>query len=439
MTETKGSAQNETPAPASLRVGFSWVLVGNTATSASHLVLLSLLAKLAGAEAVGQYTLGVTLSSIVFMLFDLGLRSVQATDARRSYTFSEYLGLRILGVLLSMGVLSAAVVIGGYKRDTQVIVLLVGLQTVLQGLADVFYGLFLQSEQTPRMGVSMTFKAITTTAAAAAILAATRNVAMGCAAMAVMSLLVMGVYDIRLARAILRSEATVVSRRTVWRPSWEGRRLLSLARLSLPLGLTMLINVLNVHISRLVVAHLLGEARLGIFAASAQVTLAGNILLTALGNAASPRLARHFAHGEFGAYQRLFVRLVALAVAIGCGILLIGILGGKPLLTLLFTAEFAKHLDVFLWLMLAAAIHYVSVCFGVALTASRCFKAQLQIGVFTLATTVLATAALVPSMGLLGAAAAAVATASARLVGLSVVFVRVYRRSIRQAALEGAR
>jgi len=419
-----------------LRAGFAWVLAGNATTSLSNIVVLSLLAKLSGAVAVGQYTLGVTAGSIVLGLFDLGLRSVQATDARRSYAFSEYLGLRIVGVAAGLSALGLVSLAAGYRPATQAIVMLVGVQLAVQSVADIFYGLYLQRERTPRMGMSMVLRATGTVLAGAVTLAGTRNVVAACGAMAAVSGAVLVFFDYPYSRMLTADDLASSAWRPPYLPSFVWPRLAALAALSLPLGLTLLINVLNVHVSRIVVAHYLGEARLGIFAASAQVTLAGNILLTALGNAASPRMARYFARGEYRAFLKLFFRFVGFAGAIGCGILLVGITAGRPLLTILFNPEFARHLDVFLWLTAAAAVHYLSVCFGVGLTVSRHFRQQLQIGTAALATTVAASTVLIPTMGLVGAGVAAFATATARLLGLSIVFFQMYRRRV--AETEGA-
>src|ERR1700674_4553211 len=95
-----------------LRVSFSWTLAGNVIYALCQFGMLSALAKLGNASIVGQYALALAIAAPVFMLTNLQLRAVQATDSRHEYGFADYFTLRtvstLLGFLVIVGI--AAVV-----------------------------------------------------------------------------------------------------------------------------------------------------------------------------------------------------------------------------------------------------------------------------------------------------------------------------------------
>ena len=81
-----------TVAKLTLKSNFIWTLIGNLFYAASQWVVLILLAKLTNPQEVGLFSLGLALITPLFMLTNLQLRSVLATDAQRQYPFSIYLG-----------------------------------------------------------------------------------------------------------------------------------------------------------------------------------------------------------------------------------------------------------------------------------------------------------------------------------------------------------
>src|SRR6516165_2263483 len=105
-----------------LRINLLWTLAGNVIYAASQWGMLILLAKLSGPETVGQFALGLAITAPVFMLTNLQLRAVQATDARRDFLAGDYLALRLITTAvacLAVGVLALA---GGFRAATAQVV-----------------------------------------------------------------------------------------------------------------------------------------------------------------------------------------------------------------------------------------------------------------------------------------------------------------------------
>ena len=90
----------------SLRSNFAWVLAGNVVYATCQWGMIVALAKLGSSLMVGQFSLGLAIATPVLMFTNLHLRAVQATDARRLYSFAEYLQLRSVMTLAAIAVIA---------------------------------------------------------------------------------------------------------------------------------------------------------------------------------------------------------------------------------------------------------------------------------------------------------------------------------------------
>lgn len=66
---------------------------GNAIYAASQWALLIIVAKLGSVVQVGQFAYALALTAPIFILSQLQLRGLQATDAAGEYSFAEYLSL----------------------------------------------------------------------------------------------------------------------------------------------------------------------------------------------------------------------------------------------------------------------------------------------------------------------------------------------------------
>ena len=130
-----GPCAKPAPRPLSLRSNFSWTFAGNVVYAGCQWGMLMVLAKLGSPERVGQFALGLALTAPVIMLTNLQLRAIQATDARREYRFGHYLALRLATTALSLLVIAG--IACGYRLETALVILAVGLSKAFESLSDV--------------------------------------------------------------------------------------------------------------------------------------------------------------------------------------------------------------------------------------------------------------------------------------------------------------
>ena len=413
--------------PLSLRANFSWAFAGNVIYAGCQWGMLVVLAKLGTTETVGQFALGFAITAPVFMLTNLELRAVQATDARREYRFVDYLGLRLVNSLLALLIVVGIILITGYRGEVALVILAVGVAKGLESISDVIYGLFQQCERMDSIARSMILKGPLALAAMGLAVWSTGAALWGVIGMIGVWAAVLFLYDVRLASAILSTSRDDVNPTG---PRWNFQIIRRLATTAIPLGFAMMLISLNTNIPRYIVEQYLGVDELGIYAAIAYLMATQATVISALGQTVIPRLSVHYATKNTGAFKKVLLQILAIGVLLGGVTLFAAIVAGREILTLLYQPEYAGHVDIFILLMFAAIIANVAYVLYYSMIATRFFS--IQIPLFAIVTSLLIAACfwLVPTYGLRGAAYAQIAELSLKAVGsFCVVAYAVWKLS----------
>jgi O-antigen/teichoic acid export membrane protein len=412
----------------SLRRNFSWTMVGNLVYAGSQWGILVVLTKLGSPEMTGQFTLGLAVTAPVFMLTNLQLRQIQATDAKLLHPFNDYLGLRLLCTQFALLVVVAITLGSGYRWQTLAVVLLVGLAKGLESISDMCYGLFQQHERMDRIAISLILRGPFALLCLGLGVWISGSAIAGVLGMVLAWSTVLIGYDLKQSAQLLASSSLKTGQPVqdrlknilaLLKPNWSRSKLWPLVQLAFPLGLVMMLFSLSANLPNYFIVANLGknaEAELGIFNAIAYLMVAGNIIIGALGDSASPRLAKYYACGDRAAYSLLLVRLIGIGAVLGSGVLAIAIIGGGPLLSFLYSPAYGQRQTLFIWLMAGSGIQYVASFLGYGITAARYFKVQIPISLMSMACLAAACLWLIPAQGLMGAAIALIVAAVAKLL-----------------------
>ncbi|SER70841.1 lipopolysaccharide biosynthesis protein [Psychrobacillus sp. OK032] len=398
--------------PLSLKKNFSWTLIGNIIYAVCQWGLLVALAKIGSPEMMGKFALALAISAPIMMLTNLQLRAVQSTDTEELYHFSDYLGLRLITCLLALVLITIVVVVVGYPLEIILIVLIITISKIIESISDVIFGLLQKNELMDRISISMILKGILSLITLVIVISITKNLIYGTLALVFSWLLVLLFYDIRNAREF-----------TAFKPKFRFLSIFNLVKLSLPLGIVFLILSLNTNIPRYFLEYYFGVEELGFFIAMAYLIVAGNTIIIALGQSATPRLAKDYASGNRKKFSILLLRLIFIAFFIGVIGMVGSLLFGKPLLTLIYKEDYANNSDVFFIIMLAGMINYIGSVLGYGMTATRSFKIQPYISFVSLISGLISSILLIPIYGLMGAAYTLVLSASVQLVLKSLALI----------------
>ncbi len=406
--------------PPALTGNFAWTLSGNVFYAACQWVVLMCFAKLGTVEMVGQYALGLAVTAPVFQFCSLQLRAVQVTDARDKYRFAEFSGMRLITSGLGLSIVLVLTLAGRYLPQTAWVIVLIGATKAVESISDLCQGLFQKHERMDLVARSLMAKGILSVSAVAIVLKAGGGAAWSAAALVIAWSLVCSGYDIRKAAAEAKSWKALL-------PGITVSRFRQLFVLTLPLGFVLMVLSLNANLPRYFLEKYSGEASVGIFSALTYCITAFGIVMTALGQTASPRLARLYAAGQHRSFVALTGKLALFGALAGLAGVAVVKVAGARILTLFYRPQYAAHQDAFLWLMAAGAIMNVSGMLGVAVTSMQAFKPQawIHFGCALLGTA--ASYLLIPRLGILGAALSVVVIAAAGLIGFALQLVLTLR------------
>lgn len=422
----------QTRLAANWRYNFAWALSGNVGYAACQWGMVVALAKLGSSFLVGQFSLGLAIATPVFMFTNLQLRAVQGTDARRQYSFGEYLGLRVVTIGIALAAIVLITGFGRYERNTALVILAVAAIKGVEALSDIFYGLFLANDRLDRTGKSMIWRGVISVVVLSAGLYLFRSLVEASALLALAWLAVLFCLDVPQARRLARSESggglsyEAAGRWGEIRPALHLERQWSLVKVSLPLGIVMTLVSLNLSMPRYFIHAQMGEHALGIFSAMAYTTVAVATFADALGHSTIPSLSRLYMGGRLAAFRASLGKLVAAGGVVSlAGFILAEVLGAR-LLRILFSDEYSVHAGVFVWLVAAAGISGVASLLNYGITSARRFAIQVPMFVLVVGSNALACAWLVPSSGLTGAAVALLIAALVHLAATSGILLHLF-------------
>ena len=421
--------------PLSLRRNFSWTFLGNAVYAACQWGMLIVLAKLGSPEMVGQFTLGLAVSAPVFMFTNLQLRNIQATDAKRQYLFGDYLALRLIATGVALLVILGITLVSGYRREILLIILLVGLAKAFESISDVFYGFIQHHERMDKIAISLMIRGLSSLLVLSFGIYLSGAMVWGLLGLAIVWGAILIGWELRSAAVLTLNQTEHKTKQpyqnsSPWQlqPCWDLKTLRKLTWLALPLGFVMMLISLNINIPRYLIEGYLGERELGIFAALAYLMMAGNTIVFALGDSASPRLARYYASGKIKAFRTLLLKLMGIAFLLGVASISLSLVAGKQILTLVYQPEYGEYADLFVWLMVVAAFNYVSSFLGYAITAARYFRIQIPLLTLTITTSTLACLWLLPRYGLQGVVIAQILAAFVQIFTSSGVIIYALKR-----------
>jgi O-antigen/teichoic acid export membrane protein len=404
------------------RTNFIWTLASNVLYAACQWMMLVAMAKLCAPAEVGIFALGLAVTAPVLMLANLQLRSVQATDARGSYVFNEYFVLRLMTTGLSLILILILAALPSRSAGAAATIAIIGCSKCFEAMSDVLQGYLQRQEQMVVVAKSMLLKGLVSIlflCAAISISPTARAAALG---ICLGSALTFAIYDWPMTskfRATFEADHAPAQR----------VRLLSLAWLALPLGVVQGLVSLGANIPRYYLERFAGPKDLGIYSALASLIIAGQTVVSALGNVSSPRLARSFAAGKLREYWKQLLVMMAVGLALGAGGVGVSAIMGRPLLKLLFRPEYAASSDVLILLMIAGTVAYLAWFAGFGMTAAREFRSQIPLLAASCLAAWAASVWLVPSRGLHGAAMALMLSMSVQLIGAVIILVRIGRRT----------
>lgn len=190
-----------------------WTVAANAYFVVCQAAVLLAVARLGSPRMVGQLALALALAAPVQLLLSLQLRSAQATDVRGEFGFREYLHLRALGATIAV---VATVALAWWSGLAVAVTAAVALMKAVESLSDVAYGRMQRDGRFARMAASLFARGTLAVIVAATILAATGDLAAAILAIAAAWLAVFLVLDLEGLGGATEDAPAPVDRGRLW-------------------------------------------------------------------------------------------------------------------------------------------------------------------------------------------------------------------------------
>jgi O-antigen/teichoic acid export membrane protein len=402
-----------------MRTNTSWAVVGNVVYAGCQWAVLILLIKTLPAAEVGDFAYGLAVTGPIFVLANVRLRNLLATGVGTADDFIDYLSARLLTTALAVAASLTVAILSTSGGQPLAIIALVSAAKASDAVSDISHGMFQRELDMRSAAAGLALNGVISLTLVAISLMVWHSLAAAAIANAAGSLTALVAWD--LPRALGASRQSPARSRSRLMASY------TLIKRALPLGLSSALSTIRLYVPRYVIAAYLGPASLAVFTALAYIPMLGDLLVNATAQAALPVLARDF-RADATIYQTRLKRLVGAGVLLGACSLAATLLVGRPFLAWIYSVDYARHVDVLLWVMLAGAVSYGFVFLGTGSTARLRFGAQLLISCSSLTVVAVLAVPLVLRNGLTGAAYCLVAGAMVEACAYTVLTLRDLNR-----------
>jgi O-antigen/teichoic acid export membrane protein len=408
----------------------SWSVLGNAGYLATQWGILMLMARSGGPELVGQYTLALALTAPVMMLAGMQLRLLQGTDAENRFALSDYLGFRAITVGAALAIVGGITQVAPLSETTRDLVLIVGIIKALDLVADTFFGQWQQQERLQLICIARVGNGLVSLAGFWAISVISGDMVLGLGFSAFVSLLaliviaavwVMGARERSVGQGRTQSKGDDLAS---IRPIWVSAKQLEILKLGFPLAIVAAVISVEANLPRMVINWQLGTDALGIYSAMAYGLLVGSTLMDAVGNAVSPRLAKLVQADRKREFLGTMLTLIAASSALSVVVVIVAAVMGKPLLTWIYSEQFASESSLLVLLAIAVGIQFLGTILGFGMVVVRRLKTQALIYCAGLLVSIGLLIPLTARFGLLGIGLTAIAVAVLKTVSAAVVVKR---------------
>lgn len=415
----------------SLRANVTWTLVGNLVYAGCQWGTLVVLARMSNPELVGTLALAMAITAPVFMLLNLQLRVIQATDATFLYSFGTIWSLRVCTSLLALALIGAYLFVAPVDALLLSVVSSIAVAKVFEALSDAIHGRVQQQERLDWVARSVALRGALTLTLLSATFFVTQSLSLAAASASIASLLPLLLIDLPILRRLdIRSPSGKPAQMSFFPRMQYSRSEMGLVlRSGVPLGIGMMILSVTLNVPRYFIEAHWGRSELGTFAAFAQLVAAGGMVVSAAGQSAGPRLARYIAQGKVVLFRRLLSKLYLLVALVSLSGLGISYFLGEMIVEAIFPPSFWQSAGLLVPLSVAGWAMFAGTVTGIGLTAAGYHRVQLPLAVLVIAVGLLASTILIPAYGLWGASVVLIVTYGVKSVaGYVVLSWCVYRR-----------
>ncbi len=376
-----------------------------------------IIVRLSGFGDAGLLSLAMSATAAPAIIGLFNVRSYQVSDMKGQYTDKEYLRSRVYTNILSVIACLAVVLYYGYSIEKAVIIMTFMAFKVVEGMADVYYGIDQKNERMDYAGISLTVRGIGSLAFFLGTFQITQSLLVSIITMSLFSLAVVLVYDRRM---IERYQGKEAEENEVMRAQVK-----SLLITCFPLAVVAFLNNMSLTIPKLYLEQYFGEEIMGIYSSVASPTIVIQLAATTLFAPLIPPLTIEFNNGNkknfLGGLKKFALLILAITIAALIGSKLLAHWG----LVLLFGTAIEPYVYLFIPVIIISILIAINASMFSVCTLIREIKSQYIIGILGILAALAGALTLVKEYSMDGVVWALAATL---LIQILIQFIIIYRK-----------
>lgn len=399
-----------------------------------------IIVRLSGFGEAGLLSLAMSATSAPAIIGLFNVRSYQVSDMKGQYTDKEYIHSRMYTNIFSVIACLAVVLCYGYSIDKAIIIMVYMAVKVVEGIADVYYGIDQKNERMDYVGISLMIRGIGSIAVFFGTFIVSSNFLVGLGTVAdsfytsetlfvtvrlVISIIAMAVFSLAV---VMRYDRRIIKRYQGKEPEDKAvmrKQVKSLLITCFPLAVVAFLNNLSLTIPKLYLEQYFGEEVMGIYSSVAAPTIVIQLAATTLFAPLIPPLTMEFNNGNkknFLGGLKKFALLIA-------GGTIVALIGSKLLahwgLVLLFGKEIEPYVYLFIPVIIISILIAINASMFSVCTLIREIKSQYVIGFLGILAALVGSLTLVKNYSMEGVVGALAVTL---LVQILIQFIIVYKK-----------
>ncbi len=351
-----------------------------------------LIVRLSGFEDAGIFSLAITVTNAPAVISLFNMRNYQASDLNGEYTDKTYITSRTVSNLIALIICVGMILFYRYDLLKSMTVLAYMLFKVVEGAADVYYGIDQKKGRMDYAGISLSIRGLGSFAAFLIVFRLTNSLLVCFLVMTLVSLAVVFFYDRRMVKPLLDGRETEHLRKQVF----------ALLLTCLPLAVVFFLNNLSIMVPRLALESYFGSEVMGFYSSVSTPTVVVQVAAQTLIAPLVPGLTRRFQSKDKKGFLKALGAFYLFAAVLTVVAVVLGYFFGEWLLKAFFGEGILPYVYLFIPILLMSVLIAVNCSLFAILTLMRIIRPQYVIGIAGILAAIVLSMTMVKSMSMDG-------------------------------------
>lgn len=259
----------------SIKKNMIYNTVGSVFYYACQWFMSVIIVRTSGYEAAGILSLAMSVTGSPALVALFNIRGYQVSDIQNQYSSTVYIQSRHVSNALAYFICFITVLVGGYNLKKTIVIMTFMILKIIEGYADVYYGIEQKYNRLDYCGISMTLRGIGIIVPFAAVLYIWNNIILSLVVVSVVNVIIFLLWDVRLYNRYMRDGVKETQKEIR-----QGVK--SLLLTCYPLAIVAFLNALSINIPKLAFEKFYGSQAMGYYSSVASPTLVVQLAATTI-------------------------------------------------------------------------------------------------------------------------------------------------------------